>query len=81
VDLTEKLIFPEKLEFFKAIVSEDDKLLYLYNFLNEHQGETFIIFLNSITYGKKVHSMLKVLGVSIALEIPFQIESVQLHSS
>lgn len=47
-------------------MEEDDKLLYLYNYVEEHQKETFIIFLNSISYANKVTSLLDVLGVFLS---------------
>ncbi|CAD8070421.1 unnamed protein product [Paramecium primaurelia] len=63
VDLTQQLVFPEKLLFFKSIMEEDDKLLHIYHWFKNNEDQTFIIFLNSITYANKVTSMLKVLGL------------------
>ncbi|KAM3142741.1 hypothetical protein pb186bvf_005125 [Paramecium bursaria] len=70
IDLTQQLIFPDQLEFYKSLVEEDDKLLYLYNYVEQRIDQQFIIFLNSISYANKVTSMLDVL----------QLKSVTLHS-
>lgn len=40
-------------------------MLYLVNFIRRREGETFIIFLNSIFYGRKVASLLEVLNVNL----------------
>lgn len=65
------MLFPETLKFLKSeIYEEDDKILYLVQFLRERENQTVIIFLNSILYGKKVASILDVLNI----------KSVCLHS-
>ncbi|CAK67657.1 unnamed protein product (macronuclear) [Paramecium tetraurelia] len=63
IDLTQQLVFPEKLQFYKSLMEEDDKLLHIYHWFKNNEDQTFIIFLNSITYANKVTSMLKVLGL------------------
>ncbi|KRX07546.1 P-loop containing nucleoside triphosphate hydrolase [Pseudocohnilembus persalinus] len=61
VDLTSKTLFPEKLKEFKSVLEEEDKILYLYHYLQQNPDQNFIIFCNSITYAKKVTHLLEVL--------------------
>ena len=63
IDLTQNIVFPEQLDIQKVICGEDDKFIYLYRILKENPNLSFIIFLNSITYAKKVKSLLDVLSI------------------
>lgn len=54
IDLTENNLFPKLLEEYKTLCTEEDKFVYLYNYLESKKGESFIIFNNSVSYANKV---------------------------
>jgi len=58
IDLTEDERMPETISEFAVRCSREDKDLYMYYFLQQHKGESAVIFCNSITCTKRVSSML-----------------------
>jgi len=50
------MLFPEKLTEFKTTCVEEDKILYLYHYLQAKTSDSCIIFTNSISYAKKVYN-------------------------
>lgn len=62
INLTEQNLFPKNLQEFKTLCVEDDKFVYLHKYIERKQGESFIIFNNSVTYANKVTQVMKVLG-------------------
>lgn len=70
MDLTSKTLFPEKLREIKSASEEEDKILYLYHYIQQNIDQNFLIFCNSISYSKKVSHLLEVLNL----------KNVMLHS-
>jgi ATP-dependent RNA helicase DDX24/MAK5 len=54
IDLTTNNLFPKFLTEYKTLCMEDDKFLYLFNYILKHKDESFIVFNNSVTYANKV---------------------------
>ena len=52
---------PETLSEYAIRCSREDKDLYMYYYLQQHKGESAVIFCNSITCTKRVSSMLQFL--------------------
>ena len=62
IDLTKETILPETLELLKVDCLKEEKMLYLYHFIRIHQGESIIVFTNSINSTKRVKSLLDLGG-------------------
>ncbi|EGR33722.1 hypothetical protein IMG5_042580, partial [Ichthyophthirius multifiliis] len=62
VDLTSTVLIPKNLKEFKTVCIEEDKPIYLYDYIKKRCGESFIIFNNSISYSKKILHLLTILG-------------------
>lgn len=61
IDLTEDERMPDTLSEFAIRCSREEKDLYMYYYLQQHKGESAIVFCNSITCTKRVSSMLEFL--------------------
>jgi ATP-dependent RNA helicase DDX24/MAK5 len=64
INLTENVKMPAKLEETYHRCTNEDKDLYTFYFLQHHQKESTIIFVNSITCIKRLSSMLTILKLS-----------------
>lgn len=58
VDMTQDMLMPESLEVLKVDVLKDDKMLYLYYFVNLYKDKIMIIFTNSISSSNRIKSLL-----------------------
>lgn len=67
LDLTQEMIFPEKLREIKTTCIEEDKPIYLYNYIKQRESENFIVFTNSISYAKKLYHLLMILKFKVVL--------------
>lgn len=61
IDLTQTQLIPAQLHEYKTMCPEEDKPLHLYYYLKQREGQSFLIFTNSITYARKVLSLLQVM--------------------
>lgn len=58
IDITQEVFLPETLEILKVDCITEDKLLYLYYFVNIYKDKRIIIFTNSITSSNRIKSLL-----------------------
>lgn len=63
IDLTEEERMPDTLEEKVVRCKKEEKDLFMYYYLTQKQGESVIIFCNSITCTKRVSSMLDFLKI------------------
>ena len=63
IDLTSTVLVPKHLIELKTVCIEEDKPIYLYDYINKRVGESFIVFSNSISYAKKIVHLLSILGL------------------
>jgi len=63
IDLTEEERMPETLTERLVRCKNDEKDLYLYYYIKSKQGESFIIFCNSITCTKRINNLLNFMKV------------------
>lgn len=54
IDLSQVAFMPEKLKKFKTLTSEEDKPIYIYNFLIENPGYKTLIFVNTISVARRL---------------------------
>lgn len=64
IDMTQDALLPETLEVMKVDVLKDDKMLYLYYFVDLYKDKTIIIFTNSISSSNRIKSLLALAGIS-----------------
>ncbi|KAL4508501.1 hypothetical protein ABPG72_003805 [Tetrahymena utriculariae] len=65
IDLTQTMLIPKNLKEYKTVCIEEDKVLYLYHYLQQRPNENVIIFTNSISYAKKIVHLLEILGMKV----------------
>lgn len=58
VDMTQDSLLPETLEVLKVDCLKEEKMLYLYYFVNLYKDKTMIIFTNSISSSSRIKSLL-----------------------
>lgn len=58
IDLTQDLLLPASLEIMKVDVLKDDKMLYLYYFVDLYKDKTVVIFTNSISSSNRIKHLL-----------------------
>jgi ATP-dependent RNA helicase DDX24/MAK5 len=58
IDMTQDVLLPETLEVLKVDCMKDEKMLYLYYFVNLYKDKTMIIFTNSISSASRIKSLL-----------------------
>lgn len=58
VDMTQETLLPESLEVMKVDCPTEDKMLYLYYFVNLYKDKPMIIFTNSISSSSRIKSLL-----------------------
>lgn len=64
IDLTRDAMIPDTLTEYKSFCTDEEKPMYLYNFLMRNPEKSCIIFCNSIPGAKKVASLLNLLNIS-----------------
>lgn len=62
IDMTQEALLPETLEIMKVDVLKDEKMLYLYYFVDLYKDKTMIIFTNSISSSNRIKSLLSIAG-------------------
>lgn len=62
VDLTTDVLLPAALEMMKVDVMKDDKMLYLYYFVDLYKDKTMVIFTNSISSSNRIKHLLDIAG-------------------
>lgn len=62
IDLTQDALLPQTLEVLKVDVLKDQKMLYLYYFVDLYKDKTIIIFTNSISSSNRIKSLLSLAG-------------------
>lgn len=62
IDLTQDALLPQTLEVLKVDVLKDQKMLYLYYFVDLYKDKTIIIFTNSISSSNRIKSLLTLAG-------------------
>lgn len=62
IDMTQDVMLPETLEVLKVDVLKEDKMLYLYYFVDLYKTKTMIIFTNSISSSNRIKSLLSLAG-------------------
>lgn len=58
LDMTTEALLPETLEVLKVDVLKDEKMLYLYYFVDLYKDKSMIIFTNSISSSNRIKSLL-----------------------
>ncbi len=58
IDMTQDVLLPETLEVMKVDCPTEDKMLYLYYFVNLYKDKPMIIFTNSISSSSRIKSLL-----------------------
>lgn len=58
IDMTQDMLLPETLEVLKVDVMKDEKMLYLYYFVDLYKDKNMIIFTNSISSSNRIKSLL-----------------------
>ena len=66
VDLTQDAMLPETLEVLKVDCPTEDKMLYLYYFVNLYKDKPMIIFTNSISSSSRIKSLLTLASKSLS---------------
>lgn len=62
VDMTKDALLPETLEVMKVDCPTEDKMLYLYYFVQLYKDKPMIIFTNSISSSSRIKSLLSLAG-------------------
>jgi superfamily II DNA/RNA helicase len=63
IDMTQDLLLPDSLEILKVDVPKEEKMLYLYYFVNLYKDKSIIIFTNSINSSARIKSLLALAGI------------------
>jgi len=69
IDMTQDLLLPDSLEILKVDVPKEEKMLYLYYFVNLYKDKSIIIFTNSINSSARIKSLLALAGNRILNQI------------